>query len=283
MSGTAARGQGPETPISRPGTRLVDYHLHTPRCGHATGSLDDYVRTGLERGLAEMGFADHLPLVHMHDDTLSMPVAELPAYVAEVLELGRRYPEAALKLGIEADFVPTHLDRIASLVASQPFDYVIGSVHFIDGWGFDDPRFLNGYRERDLPKLWRRYFELLGDAAESGLFDILAHPDLIKKFGMRPDVDMGEIYADCVQRIAASDVAIEVSTAGLRKPVGEIYPAPEFLRLCCEAGIPVALGSDAHGPGEVAYAFDMLPDFLAACGCRQIAVFEGRVRELRTL
>ncbi len=270
-------------PDAMPRAGLVDYHLHTPRCGHASGVPEDYVLAGLERGLAEMGFADHLPLLHMRDDTLSMPLEQLPAYVEDIVGLSRRYPEARLRLGIEADFIPTHLDRIAVLVAAHPFDYVIGSVHFIGGWGFDDPRYLDGYRDRDLYELWRRYFELLGDAAECGLFDILAHPDLIKKFGMRPQADLGEIYGDCVQRIAASGVGIEVSTAGLRKPVGEIYPAPEFLRLCCAAGVPVTPGSDAHSPEEVGQDFEMLPDFLAACGCREIAVYRDRVRDFRAL
>jgi len=284
----AEHGAGPERnapaapDAARPG-RLVDYHLHTRRCGHASGTPEEYVLAGLERGLAEMGFADHLPLVHMRDDTLSMPLDQLPAYVEDVLDLGRRYPEARLRLGIEADFVPTHLDRMAVLLAAHPFDYVIGSVHCIDGWGFDDPRYLDGYRDRNLYELWRRYFDLLGDAAECGLFDILAHPDLIKKFGMRPQEDPGEMYSDCVQRIAASGVGIEVSTAGLRKPVGEIYPAPEFLRLCCAAGVPVTLGSDAHSPAEVGQDFEKLPGFLFACGCREIAVYKDRVREFRAL
>ncbi len=259
---------------------LIDYHLHTPRCGHALGGLEEYVSAGMQRGLTEMGFADHLPLPHLTDATLCMSVEELPGYVAEVLELRRRYPEAGLKLGIEADFIPTHLDRIATFISAHPFDYVLGSVHFIDGWGFDDPRNLDGYRERDLYELWQRYFELLGDAAECGIFDILAHPDLIKKFGMKPARGLDEIYETCVQRIAASGVAIEVSTAGLRRPVGEIYPSPEFLRLCCEVGVPVTLGSDAHSPEEVGYAYEMLPDYLAACGCGRIAIYRERVREL---
>ncbi len=262
---------------------LIDYHLHTPRCGHAVGSLEEYVQAGMRLGLTEMGFADHLPLPHLTDETLCMTAEQLPGYVAEVLELGRRYPEAGLKLGIEADFIPTHLDRIATFISAHPFDYVLGSVHFIDGWGFDDPRYLDGYRDRDLYELWQRYFELLGDAAECGIFDILAHPDLIKKFGMKPIRGLEEVYASCVQRVAASGVAIEVSTAGLRKPVGEIYPAPEFLRLCCEAGVAVTLGSDAHSPEEVGYAYEMLPDYLGACGCRGIAVYRERVRELVAL
>ncbi len=262
---------------------LVDYHLHTARCGHATGTAEEYVLAGLERGLAGMGFADHFPLLHVRDDTLAMPPEQLPSYVEEVLELRERYPEADLRLGIEADFVPTHLERLRILLAGYPFDYIIGSVHFIADWGFDDPRYLDRYGDWDLCELWRRYFELLGDAAECGIFDILAHPDLIKKFGLRPEADLGEVYAGCVQRIAAAGVCIEVSTAGLRKPVREIYPAPALLRACCEAGVPVTLGSDAHSPGEVGDSFELLPELLSACGCGHIALFKERVRELRPL
>ncbi|HEV2075893.1 MAG TPA: hypothetical protein VGR10_06610, partial [Thermoleophilaceae bacterium] len=133
---------------------------------------------------------------------------------------------------------------------------------------------------------WRRYFEHLGEAARSGLFDILAHPDLVKVWGSGaplPEGDRRRFYELALEGIAESDVAIEVSTAGLRKPVGEIYPAPELLRMCVEAGRPVTLSSDAHVPGDLGHRYDQAIDLLQSAGVREIAVFERRERRLEPL
>ncbi len=256
----------------------IDYHLHTSRCGHAVGVPEEYAREALRLGMAEIGFCDHFPLLHLSDSTLSMSLEELPAYVSDVLELRDRFPQMRIRLGIEADYLPETAGRLASLLQEIPFDYVMGSVHFIDGWCFDDPRNLDGYRGRDLFDLWSRYFELVGEAAESGLFDVLAHPDLIKKFGFRPDGDVTGLYERCLDRVSACGLAVEVSTAGLRKEVGEIYPSPDFLRLCRERAIPVTLGSDAHHPREVAYRFEAALELLQACGYTEITSFEARKR-----
>jgi histidinol-phosphatase (PHP family) len=257
---------------------LVDYHVHTARCGHAEGRLEDYVARAMEVGLREIGFSDHLPLLHMVDASLSMSLEELPLYVGEVIDLRGVFPDIMIRLGIEADYIPETARQLPSLLAAYPFDYVTGAVHFVDGWGFDDPRNLGGYEGRDLLSLWERYFELLGDAAESGLFDILAHPDLIKKFGFRPGEDVSHLYATCLDRVARSGIAVEVSTAGLRKPVGEIYPSEDFLRLCREREIPVALGSDAHRPREVGQDFEQALRLLRRVGYEEIAAFKGRER-----
>jgi len=257
---------------------LVDYHMHTVRCGHAEGRMEEYAVQALEMGLREIGFSDHFPLLHMEDATLAMRLEELPLYVREVGELRGQFPQLPIRLGIEVDYLPGYEERLSSLLAEHPFDYIMGSLHFVDGWGFDDPRNLDGYKGRDLFNLWRRYFELLGDAAESGLFDVLAHPDLIKKFGYRPQEDVTHLYRDCLDRVAAAGIAVEVSTAGLRKPVGEIYPGVEFLRLCHDRGIGVTLGSDAHRPLEVGDRFEEALRLLQRVGYEEVAVFQARVR-----
>lgn len=262
---------------------LVDYHLHTPRCGHATGSLEEYVGNALRLGFSEVGFSDHFPLLHIQDPTLSMSMEELPEYVREVKELAEKASGIRVRLGIEVDYLDEYAGRQAEILAGYPFDYVMGSVHFLDGWGFDDPRYLDGYRGCDLYALWERYFQVLGDAAESGLFDVLAHPDLIKKFGFRPREDVRIFYEECLDRVARAGLAVEVSTAGLSKPVGEIYPGEEFLRMCRERDIPVTLGSDAHAPEEVGRNFHQAVELLRRVGYREIAVFERRRRYLRPL
>lgn len=262
---------------------LVDYHLHTARCGHAEGGLEDYVSRALELGLAEIGFSDHFPLLHLRDPSLSMALEELPEYVREIGELAERTTGLTVRMGIEVDYVDGYVDRLAELLRPYPFDYVLGSVHYLDGWGFDDPRYVDGYRGRDIHALWERYFQVLGDAAECGLFDVLAHPDLIKKFGWRPRGDVRRLYEECLDRVAESGLVVEVSTAGLRKPVGEVYPGEDFLRLCREREIPVTLGSDAHAPGEVGWRFESALALLRRAGYRDIVRFRKRERSLLPL
>ncbi len=262
---------------------LVDYHLHTRRCGHAAGELEDYVRRARRLGLSEIGFSDHFPLLHIQDPSLSMALDELPDYVREVKDLAARVSRPRIRLGIEVDYVAERIRELTEILDDYPFDYVTGSVHFLEGWGFDDPRNLDGYRGRDLFSLWELYFQVLGDAAECGLFDLLAHPDLIKKFGFRPRGSMRRIYEECLDRVAAADVVVEVSTAGLRKPAGEIYPGEEFLRLCRERDIPVTLGSDAHDPREVGQDFHLAVEVLERVGYREIVSFERRQRSFLPL
>ncbi|WP_287155304.1 histidinol-phosphatase HisJ family protein [Candidatus Solincola tengchongensis] len=257
---------------------LVDYHLHTPRCGHAVGDLEEYVARALQIGLSEVGFSDHFPLLHLRDPSLSMALEELPEYVGEVSRLAESVSGVRVRLGIEVDYLPGYEERTAEILAAHTFDYVMGAVHFLDGWGFDDPRYVDGYRGRDLYELWARYFQVLGDAAGSGLFDVLAHPDLIKKFGFRPREDVTHLYASFLDRVAAAGLAVEVSTAGLSKPVGEIYPGEDFLRLCRERDIPVTLGSDAHSPREVGRDYRAAVALLRRVGYREIALFERRRR-----
>lgn len=237
----------------------------------------------MQLGLAEVGFADHFPLLHLRDPNLTMGLEEVPLYVAEVEKLREAYPDIPIRLGIEADFIPEQAERLGELLSRHRFDYIYGSVHYLDGWGFDDPRYLDGYEGRDLRELYRRYFQVLGDAAESGLFDILAHPDLVKKFGFRPPGDIAALYEECLERIASSGLAVEVNTAGLRKPAREIYPHPDFLGRCRELDIPVTLGSDAHAPEEVGMDFDLAVLMLREAGYQEIAFFEGRRRRLLPL
>jgi histidinol-phosphatase (PHP family) len=258
---------------------LVDYHMHTARCGHAVGELEEYAARALQLGLREIGFSDHLPLLHMEDASLSMALDELPLYVGEVHGLRARFPALPIRLGIEVDYLPETAPRLPALLDAYPFDYVLGSLHFVDGWAFDDPRNLDDYEGRDLLALWERYFDLLGEAAESGLFDVLAHPDLIKKFGFRPEEDVSHLHERCLDRIAACGVAVEVSTAGLRRPAREIYPDEGFLRECRERDIAVTLGSDAHRPSEVGQDFEQALALLRLVGYEEIAIFNERARD----
>src|SRR5262249_32133228 len=194
--------------------------------------------------------------------------------------------ETDLRLGIEADFVPGAEDRMANLLEQHEWDYVVGSVHFLRDKAVDMRGDYDVWRDPDPDKIWKRYFETLGEAARSGMFDILAHPDLVKRWGKEtpiPDGDLRRYYEIAMDGIADSDVAIEVSTAGLRKTVGEIYPAPAFLEMCLEAGRPVALSSDAHNPGDIAYRYDDALEYLDRLGVTELSVFEKRQRRLEPI
>lgn len=259
---------------------LVDYHVHTARCGHASGELKDYLQKAREAGLGEIGFADHLPMyflpVEERDPGIAMAEEKLPDYVQEVMALkaeAEKMGGTVVRLGIEADYVPGHEEKLRQLLRSYPFDYVIGSVHFLDGWGFDNLHYLDGYERWDIDELYEYYFQRLMEAAGSGFFHIMAHPDLIKKFNFRPRRDMKELYRRVAKVFREAGVCAEVNTAGLRVPAKEIYPAYEFLVAFCEVGVPVTLGSDAHRPEDVGYAFEQALRLIKEAGYREIVTF----------
>lgn len=265
----------------------ADYHMHTTRCGHAEGSMAEYVEQALQVGLQEIGFSDHIPMYWLpeqeRDPGIAMPMAELEAYVQDVLDLRRRYPEIPIRLGIEADFIPGQEEELQRILAPYPWDYVIGSVHFIGDWGFDNPAEVNRFADWDIDELYGKFFTLELLAAESGLFDIMAHIDLIKKFGHRPSKDLGALYERVAQTIAQAGVAIELSTAGVRKPVAEHYPAPALLQACHAAGVPLVLSSDAHRPSEVGWGFATAAAIARQTGWTELAYFEGRQRRLQPI
>jgi histidinol-phosphatase (PHP family) len=238
----------------------------------------DYIKRGRDRSLLEIGFADHLPLLTREDPTLAMPLGELAGYIEAVELLKKDFPDIAIKTGIEADYFPGMEADTRRLLEQYKFDYVIGSIHFIDGWGFDDSRYIEGYEGRDIYELYEGYFELVVRAASSGLFDIVGHLDLIKKYNFRPKRDITSLVEEVILAIKDTGVCVEINTAGLRKPAAEMYPSDWILELCARAGIPVTLGSDAHSPGQVGMDFDLALASARRAGYDRIAVFERRER-----
>ncbi len=258
----------------------VDYHIHTRLCGHAEGELEEYVAAAQQKGLREIGFADHIPMYFLppaeRDPAIAMPAEELPLYARMVRDVQEKTAPYPVKFGLEADYAPGLEKELAAILRDYEFDFVLGSVHFLDGWGFDNPKYLAGYDRWDRDELYDRYFELLGRAAASGLFDIIAHPDLIKKFGYRPAGDITRLYEETVKTIAAAGICVEVNTAGLRAPVREIYPQARFLELCCRYRVPVSLGSDAHRPDQVGAGFQAAVALLKSVGYTEVVTFTKR-------
>jgi histidinol-phosphatase (PHP family) len=273
---------------------LTDYHVHlrqderenTAEEAFTAANVERYQEVAAERGVEALGVAEHVYRFEQALEVWEHPFWRLEARddLDAYCEFVRN--ETSLALGIEADFVPGREDRTATLLEARDWDYVLGSVHFLRDAAIDMRGDWDIWRGASPDQVWRRYFETLGEAARSGLFDVLAHPDLVKVWGQgapMPERDLRFYYELAMDGIAESDVAIEVSTAGLRKPVGEIYPAPAFLEMCLEAGRPVALSSDAHTPNDLAYRYDDALEYLGSLGVDRIAVFERRERRLEPL
>jgi histidinol-phosphatase (PHP family) len=273
---------------------LTDYHVHlrpderenTAEKFFTRSNAERYRESAAERGIEELGVAEHVYRfrqaleVWEHPFWRTYAVDDLDDYCAFVRE------ETDLKLGIEADFVPGREDRMANLLDARDWDYVVGSIHFVGDESLDTEEFSVWTKTASADQVWKRYFDTLGEAAQSGLFDILAHPDLVKVWGKDrplPDGDLRRFYYPAMEVIAECDVAIEVSTAGFRKPVGELYPAPAFLEMAIDAGKPIALSSDAHTPDLLGHEYDRALELLDSMGVTELAVFEGRQRRLEPI
>ena len=257
-------------------TVRVDSHIHTSRCGHGSGVPAEYLAHAEETGIDVIAFTEHVPLPGDLDPTraYAMSPKVWSGYVAEILSL--RSDSVQVMLGAEADWLPGRMDHVTSLLAEADWDVVLGSIHMIEQWPFDDPDLVAMWDGKDIDEVWRTYFELFGDAVRSGLFDVMAHPDLVKKFGHRPSADPAPLYLEAARTLAAEDVAIEVSTAGLRKPCGELYPSEGFLSACFAEGVAVTTGSDAHRPEQVGLDMDVALGALRRVGYREIVYFEKR-------
>lgn len=251
--------------------------MHTPLCKHAVGEPWEYAERAAALGLAEIGFSDHSPMPAAYDDW-RMLIDEFPAYLAGVEAAKKRVPSLPIRLGLEVDWLEDGEAWIEHLTTLAPWDYLIGSVHYLGSWAMDDPAEKHRFRDQSVEVVWQRYWEQFAEAATSGYFDIMGHPDLVKKFGHRPEGDLRRFYEPAIQAVKDAGVAIEINTAGLYKDVAEMYPAPDFLKLAAAANIPLVISSDAHAPTEVGRSFPEAIELAKTCGFRQTCRFEQRKR-----
>jgi histidinol-phosphatase (PHP family) len=268
---------------------LTDYHLHLrPDDSGEAGdyfsdeNVDRYLAAAEEHGIDELGVSEHI-----YRFTQALEIWDHPYWEGQAADDLDAYVEfvrgTPLRLGIECDFVPGCEDRIANLL-ERDFDYVVGSIHFLGSRGAVDDRRYDAWDQiGDPDEVWSTYFRWQAELVRSGLFDIVSHPDLVKIWGddrPRPQRDPRFHYEPLVEAISETGTAVEVSTAGLRKPVGEIYPARALAEMCVEAGADFALSSDAHAPDQVGFAYDQALEFLSSLGVERICVFEERQRRL---
>ena len=262
---------------------LVDYHMHL-RAGngdlaHTPQAVEPFVQVARSRGIDEIGFTEHVYYFTHTRALWDVPyhvqrcAYDLERYVEAVLEAKRR--GLPVKLGLEVDYVRGREDETRELLAPYPWDYLLGSIHFVDGRGIDgEPRLID---DVGVEQAWVTYFDELAAAAQSRLFDVMSHPDLVKIFGLRPERPLvDELHLAAAEAIAEAGVAIEVSTAGLRKPVGEPYPDPHFLRACRERGVPITLASDAHEPRYVGEDVGVAVAMAHDAGYDTVTVFDAR-------
>jgi histidinol-phosphatase (PHP family) len=256
-----------------------DYHMHTPACCHAVGEPTEYAAHAVKLGFTEIGFSDHSPMQRDDFDDWRMRLDQLDEYVAKVRVAQKDFPGLVIRLALEVDYLPGHEAWIKELAGRHPWDYFIGSVHYVsDSWAIDNPKHISQWKERDPFDVWATYFDRLGQAAESGLFEIVGHADLPKKFNIYPKQDCAPLYERFLERAAASDVAIELNTAGLRKDCREIYPCRGLLEIAAWKKVPITFGSDAHAPGEVGSDFSLALDLAKSVGYTQSCRFIQRRR-----
>jgi histidinol-phosphatase (PHP family) len=274
---------------------LTDYHLHLRpdedgtsfERYFTTANVERYLEAAAAAGIEELGVSEHVYRFRQ-----ALELWQHPLWVENAVDDVDAYCEfvrgTPLRLGIECDYIPGAEERIEALLDARDFDYVVGSVHFIGGGdaAIDHKGFDVWEGNGDPDEVWRRYFEMVADAARSGLFDILAHPDLVKVWGRAtplPERDLRAFYEPAVEAIAESGIAVEISTAGIRKPVGELYPSRQFAEMCVEAGAAFALSSDAHLPEQVGFEYERAVQFMDELGIGGICVFEQRQRSFAPL
>ena len=273
---------------------LTDYHVHLRpddvrdnfADAFSAANAERYREVATERGIDELGVAEHI-----YRFTAAMEIWQHPfwrEYAHDDLDdyCGFVREETDLRLGIEMDFVPGREDRIASLLDGRDWDFVVGSVHFLRDHSLDTEEYSIWGAGESPERVWRRYFETIAESARSGLYDVIGHPDLVKVWGRaapRPDGDLRRYYEPAVEAFADAGVAVEVSTAGWRKPVAEQYPAVPMLEMLIDAGCPLALSSDAHVPDQLGYGYERAVELLGELGVKEIAVFERRERRMEPL
>lgn len=270
---------------------MIDYHMHLERGPMSLSWLKEFSDQAQKRGLQEFAITEHAHRfkefypVYKHLLEGDDAYAYMQDWMAKELQLSlvdyfalleeARSEGIPVKFGIETDYFLGQEENIRSLLSDYPFDFVLGSVHFIGKWGFDySPN--HGWQGRDHDTVYREYISLLEHAVKANLFDCLAHLDVIKVFGHRPTGSLEKEWQRLLELIAMSNLAIEISTAGLRKPVGEIYPAPPLIAKAAELGIPITIASDAHEPQDVGHKWELAVELAKSHGYSAITIFEKR-------
>lgn len=293
-AGDPEAGGGAELTGHPSSVRRPDYHTHLENYGLDRDSLLRMVGGALRAGVDEIALTEHAHnFVQCRDiypsdndwvhgrDREGRRSWDLDAYLR--LVEAARAEGIRVKVALEWDYCPGYEAQLERWVRAYPWDLVLGGVHWLRGrnggwWGFDIPEQREDWEHRPVDEVYAEYFRLLAEAASTGLFDVLAHPDVVKVFGHRPRRDPQEWYEQAAEAMARAGVCAEVNTAGWRKPAGELYPAQKFLEVLHRRGVPIVISSDAHWAEHVGFRFADAEQAAWAAGYRTRCVFEGRRR-----
>lgn len=275
---------------------MWDYHIHTKMCGHANGSMEEYVVAAIKKGLSEMGFSAHIPRdylpIEVPREEYGMKESQLEFYYDNLATLKQKYADQIIiRTGLEIDYFHWNPDPVFDFIEknNERLDYIIGSIHMMDTpsvgiWSIDDNRF-DHYKEVGIDKVYEQYFVEMNNLISSNQYDIIAHLDLVKKFGYRHSNK--ERYMNVIEgvldNIKRNNLTIEISTAGIRKKVKEIYPSMDIIQLIVKKEIPIVISSDAHAPVEVGYKFEETIANLQKLGKINLAKFESRKKTISVL
>ena len=252
----------------------VDLHNHTTLCNHAEGELELYIKQAIKAGITMYGVSDHAPMDF--DPSYRMRFDQIDEYKKMVNSVKEKYQDQIeILFAYEVDYLPGHMDK---RILDADVDYLIGSAHFIDKWGFDNPEFIGRYESENIDTIWQEYFDLIRDMAKTGYFDIVGHLDLIKVFKFMPTKDIVDIAEEALQEIKKADMVLELNVAGYRKPCAEPYPSKSLLQRAYELEIPITFSSDAHKPEQVGLYREEIETFAKSVGYTQCAYFKNRER-----
>jgi histidinol-phosphatase (PHP family) len=255
----------------------VDLHNHTTLCNHATGTKEEYVKEAIKQKIDIFGFSCHAPMDFEKEYRMSL--AQSKIYEQEILNLKEKYKnDIKILLAYEVDFMlnSTYMEKD---ILKANVDYLIGSVHFLDGWGFDNPQYIGNFHTKNIDKIWEDYFATISLLAKSGHFDIIGHLDLIKIFNYLPKKDIIQIAKKTMKDIKKANIAIEINSAGFRKPIKEQYPSKELLQLAFELDIPITFGSDAHTISQVGDGYEKAKQIALDIGYTTCLTFEKRDKQ----
>jgi histidinol-phosphatase (PHP family) len=248
---------------------IVDLHNHTPLCNHAEGEIEEYIEAAIKQGTKVFGFSDHAPMDF--DPAYRMKFEEMQSYEASVKKAKELYKDKIeILLAYEVDYLLGHMDN---RVLEADVDYLIGSVHFLEGWGFDNPEFIGKWQEQNVDEVWQKYFDTIEAMAKTKLFDVVGHLDLIKVFNFMPSKDIRSMAKNALEAIKESDMVLEVNVAGYRKPVKEAYPSYGLLKEAHTMGIDITLSSDAHKPEQVGLFNKEVMGMIQKVGYTEVAYF----------
>lgn len=254
----------------------IDLHNHTTLCHHASGSMDEYITKAIDLGINIYGFSCHSPMDF--DPSYRMKLEELPLYCQMVEKIQNKYKnKIEILLGLEVDFIDTREDLLKKEIFQYPFDYLIGSVHFLGDWGFDNPEFMGEYTKRNIQECWEKYLYSITKMAKSGLFQIVGHFDLLKIFGYIPTQKCHQYIQKTLEVIKNHEMILEINASGLRKPIQEQYPSVEILTMAKKIGVQITFGSDSHSIEQVGFGYEKCLKIAKDTGYSQAVYFKNKV------